>query len=62
MNFLSWERHGVREDKPQNRKKIFIKHIFDKRLVSKTYEGLLKFNKKTTQLKKWTKDVDKDPT
>ena len=53
MNFLSWERHGLSEDKPQNGKKIFInKHIFDKRLVSKTYEGLLKFNKKTTQLKK----------
>lgn len=37
--------------------KHFAKYICDKRLVSRLYEKLLQHNQKTTQFKKWAKEL-----
>lgn len=45
---------------PENEKisltrEVLIKHIYDKRLLSKIYKNPLKLNKKKTQIKNWAK-------
>jgi len=43
--------------------KIFAQHVYEKRFVSQIYKEHLKLkNKKTTQFKRWAKDLNEHPT